>query len=151
MFCLFRWYRVCHRWTKASDRCITGHGLIGIYPRTRNLRVRNRPQREMELRKRIRRDETSETGQDECGESPMSHEAPSTLAAFQSQITFPLSPAELEWASLQPYLKSQGYILRPRYNPEFIPKLSKDEELSNLYGFHVSTTFLPSSSFGPLS
>ena len=31
------------------------------------------------------------------------------------------SPRELTWLAIQPYLESQGYLLNPRYRPDWVP------------------------------
>jgi hypothetical protein len=73
------------------------------------------------LRRRVHGKETVETDENQLSDNPMAHRGQSSLRAFRSQLASLLSPAELKWTSLQPYLQRLGYILRPRYNPEFIP------------------------------
>jgi len=41
-------------------------------------------------------------------------------------MTLPLTETEQEWAALQPFLKSRGYMLRRRYQPGFNPAKHKD-------------------------
>jgi hypothetical protein len=70
----------------------------------------------MALRQRFRNNEAGGNTEDDKAllvKNPMIPGATSSFAPLQSQLSYPLSPAEQWWASHQPYLKSRGYILCP--------------------------------------
>jgi hypothetical protein len=104
----------------------------------------------MTLRSRFPQQETTdqslETERFTLGMRLMGYGVISSLPEFEALSLYPLSPAEALWASLHPYLESYGYVLRPRYDPAFTPKLGTEKAQSNPYPFHVSPFALPFSS-----
>ena len=43
-----------------------------------------------------------------------------------------LTPGEAKWRDRQRYFETQGYMLRPRYHPDWVPSWKKDSKLSSL-------------------
>jgi hypothetical protein len=60
-------------------------------------------------------------------------ENPHLFDQLRVQMTQPLTLNEQKWRSFQPLLEKNGYILRPRYHPDWAPspynKLSGASEL----------------------
>lgn len=52
---------------------------------------------------------------------PLHSSGMSTDPAGSSNVRGTRTPEEMVWVHLQPVLKDHGYLLRPRYSPDWIP------------------------------
>lgn len=69
------------------------------------------------------------------------------IVAQSASLAAILSPNEAHWRDRQQYLQSKGYMLRPRYHPDWVPTWTLPENAGMSPFECEDSVFLPVSTF----